>query len=183
MNKDMIFTQLSAIITPFYRNGVIFIMKKENKQLARARKAQQHKQAVQAAKLKKISIYAVPALICVALMVWALLSSPSSSDKNDLIMSLKKDTSLEVANGDTVNIDFVGSIDGVEFEGGSTKGQGTDLKIGSKTYIDDFEEQLIGAHPGDVVDVYATFPETYRKAELAGKEALFKVTVNGIYRK
>ena len=115
-------------------------------------------------------------------MVWALLSTPSSSDKSDLIMSLKKDTSLEIVNGDTVNIDFVGSIDGVEFEGGNTKGQGTDLKIGSHSYIDDFEEQLIGAHPGDKVDVYATFPETYGNAELAGKEALFKVTVNGIYR-
>ena len=178
----MIFTQFSDIITPFLLKWSYFIMKKENKQLARARKAQQKKQAAQAAKLKKISIYAIPALICVALMVWALLSTPSSSEKSDLILSLKKDTSLEIVNGDTVNIDFVGSIDGVEFEGGSTKGQGTDLKIGSKSYIDDFEEQLIGAHPGDVVDVYATFPENYRETELAGKEALFKVTVNGIYR-
>ena len=157
-------------------------MKKENQQLARARKAQQKKQQAQAAMMKKISIYAIPALICIALMVWALLSTPSSSDKSDLIMSLKKDTSLEVVNGDTVNIDYVGSIDGVEFEGGNTKGHGADLKIGSKTYIDDFEEQLIGAHPGDEVDVYVTFPETYGKAELAGKEALFKVKVNGIYR-
>ena len=157
-------------------------MKKENKQLARARKAQQKKQAAQAAKMKKISVYAIPALICVALMVWALLSTPSSSDKNDLIMGLKTDASLEVVDGDTVNIDYVGSIDGVEFEGGNTKGQGTTLKIGSNSYIDDFEEQLIGAHPGDEVDVYVTFPENYGKEELNGKEALFKVKVNGIYR-
>ena len=157
-------------------------MKKENQQLAKARKAQQKKQPAQAAMMKKISMYAIPALICVALMVWALLSTPSSSDKSDIIMSLKTDTSLEVVNGDIVNIDYVGSIDGVEFEGGNTKGKGADLKIGSKSYIDDFEEQLIGSHPGDVVDVLVTFPETYGKADLAGKEALFKVTINGIYK-
>lgn len=76
----------------------------------------------------------------------------------------------------------VGSIDGVEFEGGNTKGNGADLVIGSHTYIDDFEEQLIGHHPGDSVDVTVTFPEDYGKDELNGKEALFKVTVNGIYK-
>ena len=87
-----------------------------------------------------------------------------------------------IEDGDTVNIDYVGSIDGVEFEGGNTKGNGADLVIGSHTYIDDFEEQLIGHHPGDSVDVTVTFPEDYGKDELNGKEALFKVTVNGIYK-
>ena len=86
------------------------------------------------------------------------------------------------ANGDTVNIDYVGSIDGVEFQGGNTEGNGADLVIGSHSYIDDFEEQLIGHHPGDSVDVTVTFPEDYGKDELNGKEALFKVTVNGIYK-
>ena len=86
------------------------------------------------------------------------------------------------ANGDTVNIDYVGSIDGVEFQGGNTNGSGADLVIGSHTYIDDFEEQLIGHHPGDSVDVTVTFPEDYGKDELNGKEALFKVTINGIYK-
>ena len=94
---------------------------------------------------------------------------------------LLKDTSLEVKDGDTVNIDYVGTVDGVEFEGGNTKGAGADLTIGSKTYIDDFEEQLIGAHPGDTVEVKVTFPENYGKEELNGKDAVFTVTVNGIY--
>ena len=58
---------------------------------------------------------------------------------------------------------------------------GTDLVIGSGSYIDDFEDQLIGAHPGDQVDVSVTFPEDYGVEELNGKEALFQVTVNGIY--
>ena len=91
------------------------------------------------------------------------------------------DPSLTVENGDTVNIDDVGSIDGVEFSGGNTQGMGTDLVIGSGLYIDDFEEQLIGAHPGDHVTVTVTFPEDYGKEDLNGKEAVFKVTVNGIY--
>ena len=91
------------------------------------------------------------------------------------------DPSLTVENGDTVNIDYVGSIDGVEFSGGTTQGMGTDLVIGSGLYIDDFEEQLIGAHPGDHVTVTVTFPEDYGKEDLNGKEAVFTVTVNGIY--
>ena len=54
--------------------------------------------------------------------------------------------------------------------------------IGSGRYIDDFEEQLIGAHPGDEVEVTVTFPEDYGNEELNGKEAVFDVTVNGIYQ-
>lgn len=92
------------------------------------------------------------------------------------------DSSLTVEDGDTVNIDFVGTVDGVEFSGGNTQGQGTDLVIGSGSYIDDFEEQLIGAHPGDKVTVTVTFPENYGNDALNGKEAEFAVTVNGIYR-
>ena len=91
------------------------------------------------------------------------------------------DPSLTVENGDTVNIDYVGSIDGVEFSGGNTQGMGTDLVIGSGSYIDDFEEQLIGSHPGDNITVTVTFPEDYGKEDLNGKEAVFEVTVNGIY--
>ena len=66
--------------------------------------------------------------------------------------SYDTDSSLEVKDGDTVNIDYVGKIDDVAFDGGSTDGNGTDLVIGSGSYIDNFEEQLIGAHPGDKVE-------------------------------
>ena len=91
------------------------------------------------------------------------------------------DTSLTVKDGDTVNIDYVGKIDGTAFDGGSTNGKGTDLTIGSGSYIDDFEDQLVGAHPGDKVEVTVTFPDNYQATDLAGKEAVFDVTVNGIY--
>ena len=95
--------------------------------------------------------------------------------------SYSTDTSLTVKDGDTVNIDYVGKIDGTAFDGGSTNGQGTDLEIVSGSYIDDFEDQLVGAHPGDEVEVTVTFPDDYGAADLAGKEAVFDVTVNGIY--
>ena len=90
------------------------------------------------------------------------------------------DSSLEVADGDKVNIDYVGTIDGEEFEGGSATGY--DLTIGSNTFIDDFETQLIGHKPGEEVTVEVTFPGDYStNTELAGKDASFAVTINGIY--
>lgn len=94
--------------------------------------------------------------------------------------SYSTDTSLTVKDGDTVNIDYVGKIDGTAFDGGSTNGQGTDLEIGSGSYIDDFEDQLVGAHPGDEVEVTVTFPDDYGAADLAGKEAVFDVTVKSL---
>lgn len=107
---------------------------------------------------------------------------PSNADSSADLSSYSTDSSLTVKDGDTVNIDYVGSVDGVEFDGGNTQGMGTDLVIGSGSYIDDFEEQLIGAHPGDKVEVTVTFPEDYGVEDLNGKEAVFNVTVNGIYQ-
>ncbi len=95
---------------------------------------------------------------------------------------LSSDATLTVADGDEVNIDYVGTIDGVEFAGGNTGGQGDRRTIGAGTLIDDFEQQLIGAHPGDKVTVEVTFPETYsNNPALASKDAVFDVTVNGVY--
>lgn len=91
------------------------------------------------------------------------------------------DTSLSVAEGDTVNIDYTGYIDGVAFDGGSTDGYGDDLEIGSGDYIDGFEEQLVGHYVGETVEVNVTFPEDYGVDELNGKDAVFEVTINGIY--
>lgn len=112
-------------------------------------------------------------------------SGSSSEDTTDSsgskTSSYSTDTSLTVEDGDTVNIDYVGTIDGVEFDGGSTGGSGTDLVIGSGSYIDDFEDQLIGSHPGDTVEVNVTFPDDYGNEELNGKDAVFTVTINGIY--
>lgn len=99
----------------------------------------------------------------------------------DAHQEVSTDSSLTVADGDKINLDYVGTIDGEEFEGGSTDGAGTDLTIGSGSYVDDFEDQLIGTHPGDQLTVEVTFPDDYSTEDLAGKDASFAVTVNGIY--
>ena len=83
-----------------------------------------------------------------------------------------------IANGDLANIDYEGFCDGVPFAGG--KDTGYDLAIGSHSFIDTFEDQLIGKNIGDEVEVNVTFPTEYHAAELAGKPAMFKVKVNGI---
>lgn len=93
---------------------------------------------------------------------------------------LSTDSNVEIADGDEVNIDYVGTVDGVEFEGGNSGGAGFDLTIGSGSFVDDFEEQLIGHRPGEDVTVEVTFPEDYRSEDLAGKDASFAVTINGI---
>ncbi len=83
-------------------------------------------------------------------------------------------------NGDTVNIDFVGSMDGVEFDGGSSQGAGYDLTLGSGTMIDGFEEQIVGHEVGEVFDIDVTFPDNYGATDLAGKDAVFQITINYI---
>ena len=88
----------------------------------------------------------------------------------------------EIKLGDTVNIDYVGSIDGVEFAGGSTAGAGTDVTIGVTSYIDDFLYQLIGHKPGETVNIEVTFPENYGNEELNGKDALFVTKINYILK-
>ena len=83
-----------------------------------------------------------------------------------------------VAEGDTVNLDYSGSVDGVKFAGGTAENQ--TLKIGSHTFIPGFEEQMVGMTIGEEKDLNVTFPTEYHAEELAGKEAVFHVKVNGI---
>ena len=83
--------------------------------------------------------------------------------------------------GDTVVIDYVGSVDGVEFEGG--KGENYPLELGSNSFIPGFEDQLVGAAAGADVDVNVTFPEEYHANDLAGKAALFQVKVHEVKAK
>lgn len=86
-----------------------------------------------------------------------------------------------VQENDEVTIDFEGFIDGTPFEGG--KGEDYALVIGSHSFIDTFEDQLVGKNIGDDVEVNVTFPEEYQASELAGKPALFKVNIKGIKAK
>jgi len=96
-------------------------------------------------------------------------------DRNSRLVAVED---RPAASGDTVTIDFEGFIDGTAFEGG--KGTDYDLVLGSGTFIPGFEDQLIGVSAGETKDVNVTFPEDYHSKELAGKPALFKVTVKEI---
>ena len=173
-------------------------MKKENRKMAQERRARERRKKELQRKISKIVVIVLPIIAVIALIIAIIVTSGSSKNttssgdaaaesgstdnSTDDSTSYSTDSSLTVEDGDTVNIDYVGSIDGVEFDGGNTQGNGTDLTIGSGRYIDDFEEQLIGAHPGDEVEVTVTFPDDYGNDELNGKEAVFDVTVNGIYQ-
>ena len=113
--------------------------------------------------------------------------STSSEPKSDIetpsesgVLQANKD--LVVKEGDLVDIDYVGKIDSVAFDGGDTEGAGARLRIGSGRYIPGFEDQIIGHKPGETFDVVVTFPEDYGAAELASKEAVFTTTLNGIYK-
>lgn len=98
---------------------------------------------------------------------------------NKAVYLTESDRALQM--GDKINVDYVGTIDGVEFENGSTGGSGTDITIGQAGYIDDFEEQIVGHKVGDSFDINVTFPEDYGKDELNGKDAVFAITINGFY--
>ena len=150
-------------------------MKKENRKMAQQRRAEERRKNEFRKKLSKILVIGIPSLAVLALVIVLIVDgvtnnsdgsqtdgtnteasadTGSSSDTSgsadsasqDTGTSYSTDTSLTVENGDTVNIDYVGSIDGVEFDGGNTQGMGTDLMIGSGSYIDDFEEFLTSCH-------------------------------------
>lgn len=87
----------------------------------------------------------------------------------------------EIKEGDTANIDFSGSIDGKKFEGGTATGY--DLAIGSHSFIEGFEEQLVGLKRGDKKDVKVTFPSNYHVEELKNKPAVFAVSINAVKEK
>lgn len=90
-------------------------------------------------------------------------------------------TDRAIKDGDIVNIDYVGTKDGEEFEGGSSEGY--DLTIGSDSFIDGFEDGLIGHNIGEEVSLDLTFPENYGSEDLAGQDVNFKVTINSISTK
>ena len=101
------------------------------------------------------------------------------SERKNLSELVVKEGAAE--NGDTVVIDFVGSVDGVEFDGG--KGENHSLELGSGQFIPGFEDQLVGAKSGDEVEVKVTFPEDYQATDLAGKAAVFVTKVNEVKAK
>lgn len=100
-------------------------------------------------------------------------------ERNNLAELIVKEGAAEL--GDTVVIDFVGSVDGVEFDGG--KGENFSLELGSGQFIPGFEDQLVGAKAGETVEVNVRFPEQYQAEDLAGKDAKFVTTVHEVKAK
>ena len=180
-------------------------MKKENKKLAQELKAKKRARDKRTKMLKNVVKFGLPVLLGVGfigLLIYTGVKENDDESKSNSANSsqtstqastelsteptteaivLNTEEGLEVTDGVTVNIDYTGYIDGETFQGGSTEGYGTDLTIGSDSYIDGFEDGLIGHKVGETVDLNLTFPETYHNADYAGKDVLFEVTINGIY--
>ncbi|MDE6023975.1 MAG: trigger factor [Lachnospiraceae bacterium] len=107
------------------------------------------------------------------------------AEVDKLLTTFSTSTPIEsgkVEMGDTVNIDFVGTIDGEEFQGGSTGGNGSEYVLGSGGLIPGFEDQIAGHNVGENFDINVTFPENYGKDELNGKDAVFNITINSASR-
>ncbi len=135
------------------------------------------------AKLDKVADIGLDSLV-IPLADVTYADSQVEDQVQNLLSNNQKDStdpSLTVEMNKTINLDYVGYIDGVAFDGGNTNGAGATLTIGSGTYIDDFEEQLIGSHPGDSVTVNVTFPDPYdSNPDLSGKEAVFECVINSM---
>ena len=117
------------------------------------------------------------------LTLYEVDSSVIAQELHDMMESFAELVVVDRAavEGDTVNINYVGKKDGVAFDGGTDDSEeGTNLELGSHSFIDGFEEGLIGAVAGEVRDLNLTFPENYHSAELAGQSVVFTVTVNSV---
>lgn len=172
-------------------------MKKENRQAARARRAAEREAAAKKEQMAGI-IKWVGAAIVVMILIVALFvalfgkssrvknQTPDPAETTEVQSSGEKtlDTTdgLEAKDGDLVNIDYIGYLDGEPFAGGDSMGNGADLLLGSHTYIDGFEEGIVGHKVGETFDLNLTFPENYHSADLAGQEVVFTTILNGIYR-
>ena len=189
-------------------------MKKENKELAKQRRAAaREKEAKRASLIRGLKIWIPVALAAAAviLIIVAIATSGNSGNtddgsadngaeegtdpanteldldfddtygENENESTLNTTKGVAVENGDVVNIDYTGYIDGEAFSGGSTDGLGTDLEIGSGSYIEGFEEGIIGHTIGDTFDLNLSFPDDYWNEEFAGKDVVFTTTINGIY--
>lgn len=181
-------------------------MKKENRKMAQERRAAERKRQMRIQLIRNTLIVVAIVAFFGGMIIYGVLDSKKNADneeaattetteqdtatteESDTGSDLITDESLTVADGDTVNIDYVGRVDGIAFDGGSGN---YDLVIGSHSFIDDFEEQLIGHHVGESVDVTVSFPEDYNRGSytdangeshsLNGAEAVFEVQINGIY--
>ena len=171
-------------------------MKKENRKEAQKRRAAAREKAARIRKIKKILTWAIPlAIVLVLVLFWAVSALKSSSEDSDAAASteisateidstaedggLNTEAGLVAQEGDTVDIAFTGYVNGETFDGGSSDHY--TLELGSGTFIDGFEEGIVGHAVGETFDLELTFPEDYWSEELAGQAVVFTTTLNGIY--
>ncbi|MBQ1902325.1 MAG: FKBP-type peptidyl-prolyl cis-trans isomerase [Lachnospiraceae bacterium] len=180
------------------------VSSKENKALAKERRAKERKKKETVKKVKLGALILVVVLVVGALTYISVVeykeskaqasastettdtsdSTTETTDSSDDSSSSKTLNTTEgtvVKEGDTVNIDYTGYLDGEAFDGGSTNGAGTDLELGSGTYIDGFEEQVEGHSVGETFDIEVTFPDDYGVDSLNGQTVTFNITINGVY--
>ena len=173
-------------------------MNKQNKKIAQEKRRIEREKAEKKAKVVNLLKFWVPVVavvVVVIVLIWAVATSGGSSSKGtdgtqaasqtteSQAATLNTETDTVAENGDKVNIDYTGYMDGEKFEGGSTDGQGTDLVLGSGSYIDGFEEGVVGHKVGETFDLNLKFPDDYKtNTELAGKDVTFEVTLNGVYK-
>ena len=115
--------------------------------------------------------------------------TPNSEEVSRQINAILENYAVEekitegvVQDGDTINIDYTGTVDGVAFDGGSTNGAGSNVTIGVDSFIDNMLERMVGHSVGENFDLDAHFPEDYRNTDLAGKDSVFNVTINYIVK-
>ena len=180
-------------------------MNKQNKKIAQEKRRIEREKAEKKAKVVNLLKFWVPVVavvVIVIVLIWAVATSKGtdgteaasqttesqasetqSSDSQTEAATLNTETDTVAENGDKVNIDYTGYMDGEKFEGGSTDGQGTDLVLGSGSYIDGFEDGVVGHKVGETFDLNLKFPDDYKtNTELAGKDVTFEVTLNGVYK-
>ncbi len=181
-------------------------MNKENKKMAQERRAAERKKKEAMRVIKNVVIATVVVVAFVGIIVYGAIDSKKAkeqetadADASDTYQTTDQDTQneeqavlstdpeREVQSGDTVAIHYEGTVDGIAFQGGTGD---YDLTIGSQSFIDGFEDQLIGHKIGETVEVNVTFPEgyegTYQDADgetqsLSGKAAVFIVDIKGVY--
>ena len=170
--------------------GKVKKMKKENKQMARERRAAERKKQERMQVIKYTAAVVIVLAFFGGMIAFGVIDSKKNADADETTdnqgAAETQEEKTVVENGDTVAIHYEGSVDGIAFGGGIGD---YNLVIGSHSFIDDFEEQLIGHKVGEKVEVVVTFPEgyngTYQDAEgedhsLSNVEATFMVDINGI---
>ncbi len=181
-------------------------MNKENKKAAQERRAEERAKEERNAKIKRALPWVIVVVIFVGLVAYFIHDAWGGSDTDvdeTVVESSETETETEdtaeeeeeeeeateiydttagtVVNiGDTVRIDYEGKIDDVAFSGGTGS---YDLLLGSGSFIDGFEEQVVGHTVGETFDINVAFPEDYSNEELAGQDAVFTVTINGIVQR